>query len=148
MLFTIPVNPTIWKYALMLRNQCTIFSGFPSYILGRSIFIIGRGGRSRSRNTSCISPIAVATPVAASLCCSAVNADQIALIAADENVPTSVVNNRVQAAIKVSIGVKGISSILHRDEGSILILFIWFMFVFFLWGRQALKIAMEHTVNM
>ncbi len=55
-----------------------------------------------------ISPIAVATPIATSLCSSGVNAIQIALIAAIENVPTSVVNNSVQAAIKVSVGVKGI----------------------------------------
>ena len=69
---------------------------------------MGQGGRGGSLKTSLISPITVTTPVAASLCCSTVNADQIALITADENVPTSVVNNRVQAAIKVSVGVKGI----------------------------------------
>ena len=108
MLFTIPVDPTIWKYALMLHNQCAIFSGFPSYISGGSIFIVGRGGRGGSLNTSLISPMAIATPIAASLCCSAVNTDQIALIAADENVPTSAVNNRVHAAINVSVGMKGI----------------------------------------
>ncbi len=133
MLFTIPVDPTIWKYALMLHNQCAIFSGFPSYISGGSIFIVGQGRRGGSLNTSCISPIAVATPVAASLCCSAMNADQIALIVADENVPTSAVNNRVQAAINVSIGVKGISSLLHRDKGSIWVLFVWSTFIFSPW---------------
>ena len=49
------------------------------------LFIVGCGGRGGSLNTSLISPIAIATPIAASLCCSAVNVDQIALIAADEN---------------------------------------------------------------
>ena len=44
MLFTIPVDPTIWKYALILLSQCAIFSGFPSYISGGSIFIVGQGG--------------------------------------------------------------------------------------------------------
>src|SRR6266576_2633332 len=108
MLFTIPIDPTIWKYALILLSQCAIFSGFPSYISGGSIFIVGQGGRSGSLNTSLISPIAVATPVAASLHSSGVNAVQIALIAAVKNVPTSAVNNTVQATIKVSVGVKGI----------------------------------------
>src|SRR6266550_4409718 len=92
----------------MLRSQCAIFSGFPSYISGGSIFIVGQGGCGGSLNTSRISPITVTTPVAASLHSSSVNAVQIALIAADENVPTSAVNNSVQAAIKVSVGVNGI----------------------------------------
>ena len=92
----------------MLRNQCAIFSGFPSYISGGSIFIVGRGGRGGSLNTSRISPIAVATPSAACLRSSGENAVQIALIAAVENVPTSAVSNKVHAAIKASVGVNGI----------------------------------------
>ncbi len=92
----------------MLLNQCAIFSGFPSYISGGSIFIVGRGGRGGSLNTSRISPITVATPSAACLRSSGENAVQIALIAAVENVPTSAVNNKVHGAIKASVGVYGI----------------------------------------
>ena len=48
------VNP---KYALMFRNQFAIFSGFPSYILGGSNFVVRRGSCCGSLNTSLISPI-------------------------------------------------------------------------------------------